>query len=46
MLAVGIGIGACCLVVAAITYYYSSPANLLKDSNAEAAVNQMALVKS
>ncbi len=45
MLAVGIGIGVCCLVVAAITYHYSSPANLLKDSNAEVAINQMALVK-
>lgn len=44
MLAVGVGV--CCLVVAAITYHYNSPANLLKDSNAEVAVNQTALVKS
>lgn len=46
MLAVGVGVGVCCLVVAAITYHYNSPANLLKDSNAEVAVNQTALVKS
>ncbi|MCJ7454389.1 MAG: ankryin [Wolbachia endosymbiont of Homalodisca vitripennis] len=46
MLAVGIGVGVCCLVVAAITYHYNSPANLLKDSNAEAAVDQTELVKS
>lgn len=45
MLAVGIGVGVCCLVVAAITYHCNSPANLLKDSNAEVAINQMALVK-
>ncbi|WP_458695199.1 TomO hydrophobic C-terminal domain-containing protein, partial [Wolbachia endosymbiont of Culex molestus] len=45
MLALGIGIGVCCLVVAAITYHCNSPANLLKDSNAEVAINQMALVK-
>ncbi|WP_353276346.1 ankyrin repeat domain-containing protein [Wolbachia endosymbiont (group B) of Villa cingulata] len=45
MLAVGIGIGVCCLIVAAITYHCNSPANLLKDSNAEVAINQMALVK-
>lgn len=45
MLALGIGIGVCCLVVAAIIYHCNSPANLLKDSNAEVAINQMALVK-
>ncbi|WP_322742808.1 ankyrin repeat domain-containing protein [Wolbachia endosymbiont of Diaphorina citri] len=45
MLAVGIGIGVCCLVVAAITYHYSSPANLLKDSNAEIVVDQTLAVK-
>lgn len=45
ILAVGIGVGVFCLVVAAITYHYSSPANLLKDSNAEVAVSQTELVK-
>nr|WP_319606834.1 DnaJ domain-containing protein [Wolbachia endosymbiont (group B) of Sphaerophoria taeniata] len=45
MLALGIGIGVCCLVVAAIIYHCNSPGNLLKDSNAEVAINQMALVK-
>lgn len=45
MLALGIGIGVCCIVVAAIIYHCNSPANLLKDSNAEVAINQMALVK-
>ncbi len=46
MLAVGIGIGVCCLVVAVITYHFSSPANLLKDSNAKDVVNTIGLVKS
>ncbi|WP_255563381.1 TomO hydrophobic C-terminal domain-containing protein [Wolbachia endosymbiont of Bemisia tabaci] len=45
MLAVGIGIGVCCLVVAAITYHCNSPANLLKDSNAEVVVDQTLAVK-
>ncbi|WP_353287857.1 ankyrin repeat domain-containing protein [Wolbachia endosymbiont (group B) of Gerris lacustris] len=45
MLAVGIGVGVCCLVVAAITYHYSSPANLLKDSNSEVVVDQTLAVK-
>lgn len=44
MLAVGIGVGVCCLVVAVITYHYNSPANLLKESNAEVAVNQIELL--
>ncbi len=45
MLVVGIGIGVCCLVVAAITYHCNSPANLLKDSNAEVVVDQTLAVK-
>ncbi|WP_264329586.1 lipase family protein [Wolbachia endosymbiont (group A) of Lasioglossum malachurum] len=41
MLAVGIAVGACCLVIAAITYYCNSPANLLEDSNVEVVANQI-----
>ncbi|MFP3029814.1 MAG: ankyrin repeat domain-containing protein [Wolbachia sp.] len=37
MLAVGIAVGACCLVAAAIIYYCNEPSNSLEDSNAEAA---------
>lgn len=44
MLAVGIGIGVCCLVVSAITYHCNSPANLLKESNAKGVVNTIGLV--
>ncbi|MGL9759364.1 MAG: TomO hydrophobic C-terminal domain-containing protein [Wolbachia sp.] len=40
MLAVGIAVGVCCLIAAAVIYYCNSPSNLLKDSNAEVIVNQ------
>ncbi|MFP3015228.1 MAG: hypothetical protein ACEY3B_02805 [Wolbachia sp.] len=33
MLAVGIAVGACCLVAAAIIYYCNRPSNLLEGSN-------------
>ena len=36
MLAVGIAVGACCLVVAAIIYYCNKPSESLKDISAEA----------
>ncbi|KLT21739.1 ankyrin like-protein [Wolbachia endosymbiont of Armadillidium vulgare str. wVulC] len=45
MLAVGIAVGACCLVAAAIICYCNSPANLLKDSNAEVVVNQITVAE-
>ncbi|WP_353274790.1 ankyrin repeat domain-containing protein [Wolbachia endosymbiont (group B) of Hofmannophila pseudospretella] len=41
MLAVGIAVGACCLVVAAIIYYCNKPSKSLENSNAEAVVNQI-----
>ncbi|MBR9982921.1 MAG: hypothetical protein KFE24_07295 [Wolbachia endosymbiont of Homalodisca vitripennis] len=40
MLAVGITVGACCLVIASIIYYCNKPSKLLENSNAEAVVNQ------
>lgn len=40
MLAIGIAVGVCCLITAAVMYYCNSPSNLLKDSNTEVAMNQ------
>ncbi|WP_341822334.1 hypothetical protein [Wolbachia endosymbiont (group A) of Clivina fossor] len=40
MLAVGIAVGACCLVIAAIIYYCNKPSKSLENVNAEAVVNQ------
>ncbi|WP_341813719.1 ankyrin repeat domain-containing protein [Wolbachia endosymbiont (group B) of Germaria angustata] len=40
MLAVGIALGVCCLIAAAVIYCCNSPSNLLKGSNPEVAVNQ------
>ncbi|WP_264683215.1 TomO hydrophobic C-terminal domain-containing protein [Wolbachia endosymbiont (group B) of Euphydryas aurinia] len=41
MLAVGIAVGVCCLIAAAVIYCCNSPSNLLKDSNVEIVVNQI-----
>ncbi|WP_265030491.1 TomO hydrophobic C-terminal domain-containing protein [Wolbachia endosymbiont (group B) of Athalia cordata] len=41
MLVVGIVVGACCLVAAAIIYYCNKPSKSLENSNAEAVVNQI-----
>lgn len=41
MPAVGIAVGACCLVIAAIIYYCNKPSKSLENSNAEAVVNQI-----
>ncbi|WP_265041421.1 TomO hydrophobic C-terminal domain-containing protein [Wolbachia endosymbiont (group B) of Melanostoma mellinum] len=43
MLAVGIAVGACCLVAAAIIYCCSGPSNSLEKSSAEAATNKCCL---
>jgi hypothetical protein len=40
MLAVGIAVGICCLIAAAVIYRCNNPSNLLKDSNAEVTMNQ------
>lgn len=40
MLAVGIAVGACCLVTAAIICYCNKPSNSLENSNAKVAMNQ------
>lgn len=40
MLAVGITVGVCCLVAAAVIYYCNKPSKSLENSNAEAVVNQ------
>ena len=40
MLAVGIAVGICCLIAAAVIYRCNNPSNLLKGSNAEVAMNQ------
>lgn len=40
MLAVGIAVGACCLVAAAIIYCCNQPSKSLENSNAEVIVNQ------
>ncbi|MBS9530968.1 ankyrin repeat domain-containing protein [Wolbachia endosymbiont of Rhagoletis cerasi] len=41
MLAVGVAVGACCLVVAAIIHYCNKPLKSLENSNDEAVVNQI-----
>ncbi len=41
MLAVGITVGTCCLVIASIIYYRNKPSKSLENSNAEAVVNQI-----
>ncbi|WP_250295881.1 TomO hydrophobic C-terminal domain-containing protein [Wolbachia endosymbiont of Oedothorax gibbosus] len=43
MLAVGIAVGACCLVAAAIIYFCSGPSNSLEKSSAKAATNKCCL---
>lgn len=40
MLAVGITVGVCCLVAAAVIYYCNKPSKSFENSNAEAVVNQ------
>ncbi|WP_264336558.1 MULTISPECIES: TomO hydrophobic C-terminal domain-containing protein [unclassified Wolbachia] len=40
MLAVGIALGVCCLIAAAVIYYCNSPSNSLENSNTEVAMNQ------
>ncbi|MDX5462096.1 MAG: hypothetical protein O7157_00780 [Wolbachia endosymbiont of Tetragnatha montana] len=43
MLAVGIAVGACCLVAAAIIYCCNQPSNSLEKSSAETATNKCCL---